>query len=74
MPVMNFCYEYQSIMFAMNTCHQYQILNQKGKNSGREKVGLRETKKTERKRSEGEVVVGEAVRAELIFPLDTKAA
>ena len=44
------------------------------KNSGRAKVGLREMKMTERKRSEGEVVVREAVRAEPLFPLGTKAA
>ena len=29
---------------------------------------------TEKKRSEEEVEVGEAVRAELLFPLSTKAA
>ena len=42
------------------------------KNSGRGKVGLREMKMTERKRSEEEMEVGEAVRAELLFPLSTK--
>ena len=67
-PVLNFCYEFLSLISVTNT----RFLIRK-KNSGRGKVGLREMKMTERKRSEGEVVVGEAVRAEPLFPLNTKA-
>lgn len=43
----------------MNSCHEYQILNQKEKILEGKKVGLREMKKTERKRSEGEMEVRE---------------
>lgn len=53
LSVLNFCHEYQSVISAMNSCHEYQILNQKEKILGGKKVGLREMKKTERKRSEG---------------------
>ena len=35
---------------------------------------MREVKKAEKKRSEEEMEVGEAVRAELLFPLSTKVA
>ena len=54
LSVLNFCHEYQSVISAMNSCHEYQILNQKEKILEGKKVGLREMKKTERKRSEGE--------------------
>ena len=67
-PVLNFCYEFLSLISVTNT----RFLIRK-KNSGRGKVGLREMKMTERKRSEEEMEVGEAVRAEPLFPLNTKA-
>lgn len=70
-PVMN---------IRLDTCHGFlssSVINTRfsirKKNSGRVKVGSREVKKTERKRSEEEMDVGEAVRAELLFPLGTKA-
>lgn len=59
LSVLNFCHEYQSVISAMNSCHEYQILNQKEKILEGEKGGLREMKKTERKRSEGEMEMRE---------------
>ena len=66
-PVLNFWYEFLSLISVTNT-----RISIRKKNSGRGKVGLREVKKTEKKRSEEEMEVGEAVRAELLFPLSTK--
>ena len=43
----------------MNSCHEYKILNQKEKILEGKKVGLREMKKTERKRSEGDMELRE---------------
>lgn len=52
-PVLNFCYEFLSLISVTNT-----RISIRKKNSGRGKVGLREVKKTEKKRSEEEMEVG----------------